>query len=101
MKTCQRKSHSACTHQTVTAELKLKVGRKTILITTTDQKLSAHAGQATFWGFLHLKKFRSFLAAVLPHRRSSPNALAAVDIGLGFISGILAGADKLAQSFAG
>jgi hypothetical protein len=97
MQRSQRKGHSACTHQTVTPELKLKAGGKTILITTTDQKLSAHAGQATFWGFMHLRKFPSFLARILPHRPSSPNALPAVDIGLGFISGILSGADKLAR----
>ena len=97
MKNCQHKSHSACTHQTVTPELKLKAGSKTILIRTTDQKLSAVARQATFWGFMHLRKFPSFLAKILPHRPSSPYALPAVDIGLGFISGILAGADKLAR----
>ena len=97
MNRCQHQSHSASTHQTVTPELKLKVGAKTILITTTDQKLSGHAGQATFWGFMHLRKFPSFLARILPHQPISPNALPAVDIGLGFISGILAGADKLAR----
>src|SRR5215831_11077890 len=97
MKRSQRKSHQALTHQTVTPEIKLKAGNKTILISTTDQKLSAHAGQATFWGFVHLKKFGKFLAGVLPHRPSSPNALPALDIALGFISGILSGADKLAR----
>jgi len=97
MKTFQRKSHKACTHQTVPLEFKLKAGGKTILITTTEQKLSAHAGQATFWGFMHFKKFSSFLAGVLPHRLSSPNALAALDVALGFISGILSGADKLTR----
>ena len=97
MQRCQHKDHSAYPHQTVTPELKLKAGSKTILITTTDQKLSAQAGQATFWAFMHLRKFRSFLARILPHQPSSPNALPAVDIGLGFISGILAGADKLAR----
>lgn len=97
MKKSQRKSHKALTHQTVTPEIKLKAGDKTILISTTDQKLSAHAGQATFWGFMHLKKFGQSLVGVLPHRPSSPNALPALDIALGFISGILSGADKLAR----
>ena len=97
MKRSQQGSHSARTHQTVTPQFKLKAGDKTILITTTDKKLSGHAGQATFWGFMHLRKFPSFLAGTLPHRPSSPNALPVVDIGLGFISGILAGADKLAR----
>jgi hypothetical protein len=97
MQTRQQKSHSAQTHQTVTPEFKLKAGNKTILITTTDQKLSAHAGQATFWGFMHLRKFPLFLEKILPHQPRSPNALPVVDIALGFISGILAGADKLAR----
>ena len=97
MKRSQHGSHSALTHQTVTPQFKLKVRDKTILITTTDKKLSAHAGQATFWGFMHLRKFPVFLAGILPHRPRSPNALPVGDIGLGFISGILAGADKLAR----
>src|SRR5580765_7571756 len=97
MQRIQRKSHPASTHQTVPLEFKLKAGGKTILISSTEQKLSAHAGQATFWGFIHLKKFGSFLAGVLPHQLSSPNALAAVDVALGFISGILSGADKLTR----
>ena len=97
MKRCQRESHSAQAHQTVTSPVKLKVREKTILITTTNQRLSAHAGQATFWGFMHLRKFRAFLAGVLPHQRSSPNALSVVEIALGFISGILSGADKLTR----
>jgi hypothetical protein len=81
----------------VTEVIKLKTGRKTISITTTAQKLSAQAGQLTFWGFLHLKKFRRTLAAALPHVRTSPNALPVSEIALGFIAGILAGADKLTR----
>lgn len=97
MKKRQQQSHTASAHQTVTEVIKLKTGKKTITITTTDQRLSAHAGQATFWGFLHLRKFRATLAAALPHLRTSPNALKVAEIGLGFIAGILAGADKLTR----
>jgi len=93
----QQKSHSASTHQTVTEAIKLKTGSKTITIRTTEQKLSAHAGQTTFWGFLHLRKFRPALASALPHVRTSPNALKVTEIALGFIAGILAGADKLTR----
>ena len=81
----------------MTEAIKLKTGKKTIAITTTDQKLSAHAGQTTFWGFLHLRKFRGALSAALPHVRTSPNALKATEIALGFVAGILAGADKLTR----
>lgn len=97
MKKRQQQSHTASTHQTVTEVIKLKTGKKTITIGTTEQKLSAQAGQATFWGFLHLRKFRQALAETLPHRRTSPNALDPTGIALGFIAGILAGADKLTR----
>lgn len=97
MKQTQPQSHSASAHQTVTEVIKLKTGKKTITIGTTEQKLSAHAGQTTFWGFLHRRKFRAVLAAALPHVRTSPNALKATEIALGFIAGILAGADKLTR----
>lgn len=97
MKNRQQKSHTASTHQTVTEAIKLKTGKNTITIRTTEQKLSAHAGQTTFWGFLHLRKFRPALASALPHVRTSPNALKVTEIALGFIAGILAGADKLTR----
>jgi hypothetical protein len=79
----------------VTAEFSFKAGAKTIHISTTDQKLSGHAGQASFWGFLHLRKVLPLLKQALPHRRSSPNALAPVDIACSFLAGIIAGARKL------
>jgi hypothetical protein len=97
VKNTQQQSHTASAHQTVTEAIKLKTGKKTITIGMTEQKLSAHAGQTTFWGFLHLRKFRSALAVALPHVRTSPNALKATEIALGFIAGILAGADKLTR----
>ena len=97
MKKTQQQSHTASAHQTVIEAIKLKTGKKTITIGTTEQRLSAHAGQATFWGFLHLRKFRAALGAALPHVRTSPNALKATEIALGFIAGILAGADKLTR----
>ncbi len=97
MKQTQPQSHSASTHQTVTGAIKLKTGKKTITISTTEQKLSAQAGQTTFWGFLHLRKFRAALSGALPHVRTSPNALDPTGIALGFIAGIVAGADKLTR----
>ena len=97
MKKTQPQSHPASTHQTVTEVIKLKTGQKTITIGTTGQKLSAHAGQTTFWGFLHLRKFRAALCGALPHVRTSPNALDPTGIALGFIAGIVAGADKLTR----
>lgn len=97
MKENATKSHRARTHQTVTEAIKLKVGSKTIQITTTEQQLSSHAGQATFWAFLQLRKVREVIAKALPHRPTSPNASRPVEIALGMIAGILAGADRLAR----
>ncbi|CAN5569361.1 hypothetical protein BH20VER3_BH20VER3_07180 [soil metagenome] len=44
-----------------------------------------------------MRKFRQALAGALPHRHTSPNALDATGIALGFIAGILAGAHKLTR----
>ena len=97
MKKSQRESHEASAHQTVTGGFELKTGEKTIRIRMTEQKLSGHAGQATFWGYLALRKVRELIAGVLPHRLTSPNARPPVETALGFIAGIVAGADKLAR----
>jgi hypothetical protein len=90
-------SPSASAHQTVTEAFSFKAGEKTIQISTTEQRLSAHAGQSVLWAFLHRLKVRAELAAALPHRPTSPNALAPVEQALGFIAGIIAGAKKLTQ----
>ncbi len=97
MKNKPFQSHSASAHQTVTEEIKLNTGRRTIKIGITEQKLSGHAGQTTFWGFMALRKVRALLTGALPHRPTSPNARPPVETALGFIAGILAGADKLAR----
>ena len=62
----------------------------------TDQRISSHAGLSPFASFLHAQGFRAVLQKLLP-RRTSPNATAAEDLGLGFLTGILAGAKKLTQ----
>ena len=83
--------------QTVTGFIKLSTSQEAIQIGFTDQRVSGHAGLATFAGFLHWHCFGKKLAGWLPHRRTSPYALPAEDLALGFITGILAGANKLAQ----
>jgi hypothetical protein len=81
----------------VTAGIRLKTGQKTIRILPSKQKLSGHAGQTTFWGFLAMKKLREKLAGWLPHRPISPNASKPVEVAMGFIAGVLAGAERLTQ----
>lgn len=82
--------------QTVTELIKVHNGQETIQIGFTDQKISSHAGLSAFASFLHWHRFRAVLKGCLP-TRTSPNATAAEDLGLGFITGVLAGAKKLAQ----
>jgi hypothetical protein len=85
------------THQAVTEFINLPTPQETIQIGFTDQKISGHAGLATFCGFLHWHKFGALLAGLLPHVRKSPKAIPPADLALGFIAGILSGAQKLAQ----
>ena len=82
--------------QTVTDFIKVHNGQETIQIGFTDQRISAHAGLSAFGSFLHWHDFKSVLRKFLP-QRTSPNATTTEDLGLGFMTGILAGAKKLAQ----
>jgi len=93
----RKRTHSGSAHQTVTGAIRLKTGQRTIRILPSHQKLSGHAGQTTFWGFLAIKKLRGALSQWLPHRPTSPNASKPVETALGFIAGILAGADRLTR----
>ena len=47
--------------------------------------------------FLHQHRFRCELGKVLPHEPTSPNAFRPDDIALGFLGGVLCGADKLSR----
>jgi len=91
------KSTDESAHQTVTEFIKLKTPEETIQIGFTDQKVSGRAGLLTFAGFLHWHRFGDLLARVLPHQRKSAKAIPVADLALGFLTAILAGAQKLAQ----
>lgn len=84
-------------HQTVTDFIKLQTPTQAIQIGFTDQKVSGRAGLLTFAGFLHWHRLGALLARVLPHQRTSPKAIPVADLALGFLAGILAGAQKLVQ----
>jgi hypothetical protein len=83
--------------QTVRLPIDTKDSSPSIRISFTDQRLTAHGGMVVWSHFLHQKRFRHYLAAVLPHQPTSPNAYAPTDIALGYVGGILAGADKLSR----
>jgi len=78
-------------------DLGTKDGVQSMRIGFTDQRLTAHGGLAVWTRFVTEAGLREKLAEVLPHAPTSPNAYDPVDTALGFIGGILCGADKLAR----
>jgi hypothetical protein len=84
-------------HQTVTGFIKLQTPDQAIQIGFTDQKVSGRAGLLSFAGFLHWHRLGALLARVLPHQRTSKKAIPVADLALGFLAGILDGAQKLVQ----
>ena len=83
-------------HQTVAGSIKFKTVGQSIEIGFTDQKLSPHAGTATFWAFLHQSGWIDLVAKRLPHPVPTSNyALSPVSKVLSFIQGLLCGAKKL------
>jgi hypothetical protein len=84
------------THPTVAPPIEFKSGGKSIQIEFTDQKLSPHAGSATFWSFLHGSGWIGLLESCLPHALpKSNNSLSPLCKALGFLQGLLCGARKL------
>ena len=85
-------------HQTVAEGFEFKVGSKSIAVEFTEQKLSAHAGSATFWAWLHASRWTQALRAQLPHRTpTSNNHLTPLEKALAFTHGLLCEARKLAH----
>lgn len=83
-------------HQTVAEALEFKVEGKAIAVGFTDQQLSAHAGSATFWAWLHGSGWPGLLGRHLPHRLpQSNNHLLPREKALAFIHGLLGEARKL------
>jgi len=83
-------------HQTVASKIQFQSADKSIQIEFTDQKLSPHAGTATFWSFVHGSGWMALLEKCLPHPLpKSNNCLQPLCKGLGFIQGLLCGAKKL------
>jgi hypothetical protein len=81
----------------VRLQIDTKDSSPSIRISFTDQRLTAHGGMVVWSHFLHQKKFRSILDQHLPHDPVSPNAYVPADIALGYLGGILSGADKLSR----
>ena len=85
-------------HPQVNSTMMLNNGRESIEIGFSDEKLSPHAGSATFWSFLRPSGFIEKLRERLPHQQpASNNHLSPLDKALSFIQGLLCGAQKLTQ----
>lgn len=83
-------------HQTVAPGFEFKAGARSIAVEFTEQKLSAQAGSAGFWAWVHGSGWVAELGRHLPHPRpESNNHLAPVDKALAFVHGILTAARKL------
>jgi len=83
-------------HQPVAQTFEIKTADKAIAIQFTNQRLSPHAGSATFWGWLRSRDWIKRLAEALPHRPpSSNNNLLPIEKALAFIHGLLCDARKL------
>jgi hypothetical protein len=95
MKNNQSKDESPL-HQTVADGFEFKVGGKSIAVEFTEQKLSAHAGSATFWAWLRSTGWAAALGRQLPHRTpTSNNHLTPLAKALAFSHGLLCEARKL------
>jgi hypothetical protein len=95
MKTTQS-SGTRPVHQTVAGNIQFQSAGQSIQIGFTDQRLSPHAGTATFWAFLRQSGWIALLERCLPHPLpTSNNALPPVSKVLGFVQGLLCGAKKV------
>jgi DNA-directed RNA polymerase subunit N (RpoN/RPB10) len=88
--------HTGDTHQTV-IDISAAGGPQSIRIGFTDQRLCAFGGMAVWSGFVRKRGIREQLQKVMPHSPVSPNAYDPTDIALGFLGGVLCGADKLSR----
>ena len=99
------KHASHTVHRTVTEEfIEVPNGSESIRIGFTDQKISGRAGLSTFCGYLGWHRFGELLSKLLPDRqakakqgRGGKPAQSSSDVAMGFIAGILGGAQKLAH----
>jgi hypothetical protein len=83
-------------HQKVAGKFEFKTSGKSIAIGFTDQRLSPHAGSATFWSWVRGGDWINILSGVLPQAVPlSNNHLLPVEKALAFIHGVLCDARKL------
>lgn len=74
-----------------------KEGASSIRISFTDPRLTGYGGMAIWSHYLKQKGLRQQLRKVLPHAPVSPNSYDPTDVALGYLGGIVCGADKLSR----
>lgn len=83
----------------MTEFIEVESAGESIRVGFTDQKISGRAGAATFCGFLQWHRFADLLKKLLPSREKPGKCgrppLQSWEIALGFLTGILLGAQKL------
>jgi len=84
-------------NQTVRLEVDTKDRESSIRISFTDQRLTAYGGMAIWSHHLKQRAVRQQLREVLPQEPSSPNSYDPTDVALGYLGGIVCGADKLSR----
>lgn len=84
-------------NQTVRVKVERSEGVSSMRIGFTDQRLTAHGGLAAWSAYVAEVGLRDRLRGALPHAPRSGNAYDPTDTALGFIGGVLCGADKLAR----
>lgn len=83
-------------HQPVAGKFEFKTAGKSIAIGFTDQRLSPHAGSATFWSWVRGANWIETLTQALPHPLPlSNNHLLPIEKALAFLHGLLCEARKL------
>jgi hypothetical protein len=81
----------------VSVNISTAEGNKSLRLGFTDQRLTAYGWMIVWSQLLQKKRVREQLQRVLPQAPTSPNAYDTTDIGLGFLGGVLCGADKLSR----
>jgi len=81
----------------VSVNVEREKGKQSIRVGFTEQRLTAYGGTILWSGFLRKIGFCEALRKVLPEPGRVHNALSPRDVALGFMAGILLGADKLTR----
>lgn len=81
----------------VSVKIEREEGKRSVRVGFTGQRLTAYGGMVLWSGFLQKIGFRDLLRRLLPHQPRAHNALSPSDVALGFIAGVVSGADKLSR----